>query len=81
MKAATIINGFKVTDNAAEILGNWAESDAPERYATYLSEMQDLLCRVMILTNDFDIQIKESLINLICIKDDFNKLNEEGGQS
>jgi len=79
MKANTVINGFKVTDNAAEVFGNWAENGAPERYVTYLSEMQDILCRVMILTDDFDSQIKESLINLICIKDDFKKINTEGG--
>lgn len=79
MKSDMVINGFKVTDNAAEVFGSWAETFVPERYVDYLSDMQDLLCRVMILTDEFDAQIKESLINLICIKDDFKKLNTEGG--
>lgn len=82
MSKSIVVNGFQITETVAEVLGNWNENNAPERYATYLSEIQDVLCRMLIDNDDFDSQIKESLINLICIKDDLKKLSlVEGGQS
>lgn len=81
MSKNIVVNGFQITENVADVLQVWNDSNAPERYAKYLSELQDILCRVMCVSDEFDSQIKDSLINLICIKDDFNKINNKGGQS
>jgi hypothetical protein len=77
MKTTTVVNGFEITENVSEVLGNWAEVNYPRMYVENLSELQDFLCRILLLEAQYDDQVKVLLGNLICLKDDMKKFVKE----
>jgi hypothetical protein len=73
MKDVTI-NGFEITEKAAEELGAWAACDTVNNYLGYLSFQQDLLCRMLEIDEQRDTEIKEALCQIVMMKDSFKKL-------
>jgi len=74
----TQINGIEITPGMAELLEEWfeeGEESTPSLFVKHLNSIQDLLCRVLIDHNLVkEVDVKDCIASLICIKDDFKRL-------
>jgi hypothetical protein len=82
----TTVNGVEITSNISEVLREWNENtgtsvSTPERYVSYLSDIQDFLCYLLDDPDDCR-NIKQLLLHIIYIKDDLKRfIRMEGGES
>jgi hypothetical protein len=77
----TTLNGIEITSGISEILKKWNENDGPERYVSYLSDVQDFLCYQLTYVDHCQ-EAERLLSQIIYIKDDLRKfIPEEGSES
>jgi len=77
----TQVNGVKITPKMGEVLSKWFnyshdEDVYPIYYCGLLEKIQDYLCRNLDHHNEIE-EIKEMLLSIISIKDDFRMLIPE----
>jgi hypothetical protein len=77
----TTLNGIEITSGMSEVIREWNETAGPERYVSYLSDIQDFLC-YQLTDSEHCREAGRLLTHIIYIKDDLKRfIPEEGGQS
>jgi hypothetical protein len=74
----TTIDGVEITSAMAEVLGEWHETAGPERYVSYLSDIQDFLC-YQLQESEYCQKAERLLLHIIYIKDDLKRFIPEKG--
>jgi hypothetical protein len=73
----TTVDGVEITSGISSVLREWNENtgtnvSTPERYVSYLSDIQDFLC-YQLEDSDDCLKVKQLLLHIIYIKDDLKR--------